>query len=231
MTDWYKIKRILVWQNNEEKQIYPAGWTPNANTVMYLPLEDDLLDHSPNPNTMTQTWTITKQTIWYYFPQPSSWENKIASSKTVAQAVWSYPFTVNVWCKKDATSWSQHWWLWWDSVYNNSWTNYIYNSTQMRIEWYNPYASSNRYSIDNADWWTNFWIVEKSDQILVYQNWVLKITRNQSRPLSTLALWLLLYANWSWVWQTYSRFIVEKWEWAADNFLDYYNQTKSNYGL
>ena len=24
MTDWYKIKRVLIWQNNQEKQIYPA---------------------------------------------------------------------------------------------------------------------------------------------------------------------------------------------------------------
>lgn len=30
MTDWYKIKRILVWQNNEEKQIYPASRLPSA---------------------------------------------------------------------------------------------------------------------------------------------------------------------------------------------------------
>ena len=205
-------------------------WKPWANTVLYLPFENDLLDYSPNHYTMTQTWTITKATIWYYFSQPSSWESKIASSYTTAQAVWSYPFTANVWCKKDTTSWSQHGWIWWNSVYNSSWTNTIYNSSQVRIEWDAPWAiSSSWYSIDNADEWTNFWIVEKADQILFYQNWVLKATRNQSRPLSNLSLWLLLYADGTWVWQTYSRFIVEKWEWSADDFLNYYNQTKENY--
>ena len=30
MTDWYKIKRVLIWQNNVEKQIYPAGRLPSA---------------------------------------------------------------------------------------------------------------------------------------------------------------------------------------------------------
>ena len=41
MTDWYKIKRILVRQNNQEKQIYPASRLPSAyQEVEYITSAD-----------------------------------------------------------------------------------------------------------------------------------------------------------------------------------------------
>lgn len=65
MTDWYKIKRILVRQNNQEKQIYPAKYKrePDASrTLLYLPLESDATDMSWNSRTTT-TSSVTYTTV------------------------------------------------------------------------------------------------------------------------------------------------------------------------
>lgn len=58
MTDWYKIKRVLVRQNNEEKQIYPAVDYP---TYTY--------DFTVSDNWFTYTWDgwIQGWESWQWF--------------------------------------------------------------------------------------------------------------------------------------------------------------------
>ena len=54
---WYKIKRVLVWQNNQEKQVYPASRLPSAyQEVEYI---------KRNWNNYIDTWWVPNQTVWF----------------------------------------------------------------------------------------------------------------------------------------------------------------------
>lgn len=65
MTDWYKIKRVLIRPNGTEKQVYPAVYKrePDASrTLLYLPLESDATDMSWNSRT-TSASGVTYTTV------------------------------------------------------------------------------------------------------------------------------------------------------------------------
>ena len=96
---WYKVKRIMIWQNWTEKQIYPATWHPWANTLLYCPFNNDIIDYSWNSNTITATWTGFADIISWWNKclkvTDTSWS--ITWPWTLMAWVWTWDFAVSLW--------------------------------------------------------------------------------------------------------------------------------------
>ena len=241
MTDWYKIKRILTWVNWEEKQIYPAGWKPNANTVAWWKLEWDFKDYSWNNRDLTNSWVTF--TLW--------WPSQVAvftNSSTYAyyenNSLFniSYPYTFNTWVKASSIGsyeyvfmWVQNWTdvsthdkeVWFKNynyVYSYVWSwsvSKIVSSTTVSTNtWYNviyTYDWSNQKLYIN---WNLVWTLSTSSSHTWYSSARLTLSKNASTSSNVYPF--------SW---NLSHVIVENKAWSWDDALLYYNLTKSNYGL
>jgi len=231
MTDWYKIKRVLIWQGWVEKQIYPAGWKPNANTLAYYPLTANLVDKMWNWNTGTMVWTCTfSSTTGIYVTGDSG--NYVT---WMSNGIWGRNvFTMNVWIKpnKYATF------------------NYVKNiiwGENVKIEWWWPtqkfypafkvwnsllWSQSDAPSYDGN--WVNVCIIADWTKYYWYQNGVKisEVTNSWTLNSETLLnLWWNSNVSDRW-WTTYVKdYIAESTARTAEKVSAYYEQTKSNYWL
>ena len=247
MTDWYKIKRVLIWQNWTEKQIYPAGWKPWANTVAYWTLDKDypwwiITDESwnwrelgwghmswyANPTIATLWWVNCFEFTdgWYLFPH--SWDFSLFSWKqAITISVWVYITQFNWWAFNVLFS------LW--NTNHNSFTAY-YDNSSIRLT---DYWSDLTASAISLNTWLNLIFTAEANS----NTW--KICVNGVEQ--TTSWWVSSYAwiSWSnfninrffwdggafWIRWYMSNFIIENIERSAAQKLSYYNQTKWNYGL
>jgi len=203
MIDWYKIKRILVWQNNQEKQIYPAEtvqtfdfqndgalWWTTINFWYWVP-----------SYTSWQWWGIWASSWWY-----DAWLNLPASAFN-----WQNLKEITVYMYKPRTTWTSQWncisvsdganiYMWYSRIwvsYGNFW--YISWWNYQRVQTIDPTWEVTLKFIFNSDWsvtfsvnWTESnvaWIA--SDYTQAWLNW-------------TLRVWL---ASWN-GWTTYMRKVV-----------------------
>ena len=231
MTDWYKIKRVLIWQNNQEKQIYPATWNPWANTVAYYPLTDDFNDHK-------WSWTLYNLTN-------NGWSLTTLSWVKCAYYNWSSyssNSSISFWSTRTLLAWCYLLWNWmiaYTGTYNSSRYNLLalfsnnswkLNVSDLQVTWFN---TSSTYL---NQWVLLAWIVDgqSTSTMKMYINWSL-YNESSRNYWSTDTSWL-------WVWRKYdinsdyltwyiSNLIIENKAWTAQEVLDYYNQTKSQYGL
>lgn len=233
MTDWYKIKRVLTWVNWEEKQIYPAGWTPNANTVAYYPLTSNFNDASWNSRNLTNSWA----TIWTYWWVTCAyydwWDYSYYS--------WYWlnsPRTICLrWYNTNTTGW-YYWWLIHISQYSNntpSWSlglQYIWSSIITPADWS---SSSAEIQTSITSWWHNIVVTEDSSRtVTLYIDGVSKWTKSYSSPATPdwWSLWSKFVSTFSERLRWYlSKVILENKAWTAQEVALYYNQTKSTYGL
>jgi len=223
MTDWYKIKRILVWQGWVEKQIYPAGWKPWANTIAYFPFETDATD-TQGRATLSNTWT--QDTIWYKFQNPGS--NVIIS--------WLNNYTVRWYCAwAKLNSFTGGWWKW--SYYDKSsmWFFLADGGTTSWASVWIFYTSSyaqakHSFSYTVGDW-VLIWVWYDWTNSVYWVNWDYWIIRASSGYNFWNTFCLLEAKSGQSVDMTYSKLIVEDACWTQSQWVDYYNQTKSNYGL
>lgn len=198
-------------------------WTPWANTIAYYPFRSDILDHSWNNKNFTGSWysfannmiTTTSTLTWpIVTPENTTWDR-----------------TINVWC------------------YRASWY-YCFRSSNIGTDWWiNPYESENWYrpwvsfKLWNT-WYRNYpsasdlpamWSIilmtrtKTGTTMKLYVNWVLTST-NSSLDTAT-------WTSPNWITKTYLdpwtywEIIVEDKIWTDAEIQNYYNQTKSNYGL
>lgn len=56
---WYKLKRIMMWVNNQEKQVRPKTRNPWANTIAYYPLTSTTTVNDMSGNNYNFTWSAT----------------------------------------------------------------------------------------------------------------------------------------------------------------------------
>ena len=235
MTDWYKIKRVLTWQGWVEKQIYPAGWEPNANTVAYYPLTSDFSDASWNSRNLTNSWaTITTQwwrACWYW------------NGSSYAEYSWYWltntARTINVWCyctQASNTQWVVH--ISTYSVIAPSWSLWVkfnlWNTNVWPWDWTN--ASAESVTANVTAWWHNIIVTQSWNTTKLYIDWSLIWTiSNYPSEANT--------PNWWSLWSKYYSAHSEKLTWylsavilenkvrTAQEISDYYNLTKSTYGL
>jgi len=111
MTDWYKIKRILVRQNNQEKQIYPASRLPSAyqeveyiqsswtqyinswfNPTWNSELEIDFEYTSIVSNPVSTTWCFWIDS-WWSVSAFSVFADRMFCYGSQYQAVYNYYYT------------------------------------------------------------------------------------------------------------------------------------------
>jgi hypothetical protein len=218
--------------NTEYKSYWE--WKPWANTLVYIPMEADLIDHSWKGVSVTNNNVsiVSNQAsiwVWYFnwnwylsIPKGSnilwniftiSWYGKISGWPTYSAIFW----TVN----------SSYWWL------------------TVQYEWTALYASSAVNSWDligditvftKNNVWEHYVLVRNLTNWELYKNWV-KVWTSTSWNWNIVQNWNASYIGRNWAssqanitWYL-SNFIIESTARTADEILAYYNQTKSNYWL
>lgn len=248
---------VYLWPNQQElKNAYIGyGWTPWSNTLLYYPLEQDWNDYSWNWHNLTWNGTPTYTVSW----GTKKVVNLNGSTMgRIANLSWTYTnYTFNVRCKptnntttwqemfdnyKDGTSQTQSG----DSVYINfNGTSYEQASVkdfahQYRPNWWlnafqNIYGTTNR----STNAWYNVCVASTSSWVKIYVNW--------TQVASNSTTWtIILDSGYNYIWWRYryyyndyvnrfigylSEFIMEDKTWTAQEILNYYNGTKSNYWI
>ena len=157
MTDWYKIKRILIWQNNQEKQIYPAG--------LQLKLKFDFsVDNSFGDYTYTNTWwggLVIQNNNWWVTNYGSHW-NWFVWKTVNAKEIWTRILRNMA---DVSISWNNGWWLWlWVFAWHwwipsNAWyavSQACYNSSKTSVigyKWVDVVTE-----ISNVNLWTDYYM-------------------------------------------------------------------------
>ena len=240
---WYKLKRIMMRPNGVEKQVRPKKWQPWANTVLYCPLKDDILDHSGN-HTMTMTtsdyWTVAKDnTGFYYF----NWW--YISSETYSWPITAW--TLSTWVKKSFSK------TWWDPSY--SWSvsaHYIGYSPfhcwlAFNYGWYNWYswnylAGTTSWTTDKSISWPTMWSWElwtmtydNTVWAKFYRNGTYEDSFSNTNDLRNDSLPTFIWATYPFTDQYLDGYlsdvIIEDKARTAQEIANYYNITKSNYWL
>jgi hypothetical protein len=243
------IKRVTMRPNGTEKQIRPVWRKPWANTILYLPLESDVKDYSPNNRwTFSNSWTLgTKWWVncWY-----------CGTSWYISLWTWAYSYLKPSTNKATYSFWA---YLDWYNSYNGRFfefavQNQIYmsfcrngNSWQFRCvtldSWWDKAVNLDT-QIGTQQWVYITLVVENSNWY-VYKNWTL-IWTVTSMKNNWFGSWGRSYQQWCniagnrsatsssdneslnwWI----SQFIVEDKPWTAQEVANYYNQTKWNYWI
>lgn len=198
-------------------------WQPWANTIAYLPMKTDLLDHSGTWTTATVSWTVSLESWHWYF-------NGGKIYGTLSSIPTSY--TISMWIK--ATSLPSHWetlsCIWQYNTYSNFWL--WLNNTDKRVTYSRRDVNYPPWPIVDTTNWYLVTITYGSWTVALYINWTYS-TGTTSFP--TTALWTSDYiiadntgANFYWYINDY---ILEDKVRTAQEISDYYNQTKANYWL
>jgi hypothetical protein len=244
MTDWYKIKRILVGT----QQVYPATWNPWANTLAYYPLNSTTTvnDLSWNSRNLTNNW-VTFGTYWWvdcaYFSNSNS--KKLYWNLPLS---WTQNFTFNIWINRQ---WDSYTWLSGSQIINlwDPWTN----SAQFWIAIRDNGSSTNKNKYIAWSWWTDIFSSTTNTTntwnmvTVTHQAWTVKMYVNATLLINdtisfnvantNFTVWsfqspindyLLDYQSFYWY---MSWLICESSIWNLDYITKYYNATKSNYWL
>lgn len=218
------VKWIYCWTT----KVRPSGWQPWANTLIYCPLTSDYTDHSWNSNTINIKHTPTLTTYWgvacAYLDQLVCLYTDILSLTTYTMSVW----VNHQWGKwrewvilvqwKNTWVWSGvRWWL-----YQSKFTASIVNV-----------GYSTQYTV-NYTWWHLVTFTRNGNNFKMYWDGVYKGTYNDTYT-SDYRFWINDFynfdnANHQWKWY-YSNWIVENKVRTDTEISDYYNLTKSTYGL
>lgn len=231
---------VYIYQSWTEKELqnayiweYPERWQPWANTVLYLPLDstNTVNDLSGNGYNMTNNgsvsfWTYGWVDCAYFWTTAPYW------LKNTSANIISWDYTFLVWINWDASTsgtsnprifwWNNDWWLLWERSRDT-----FHPAFQWTSSW-----------VSYTSWWhlVAFTGNISSKNFTPYKDWVQLTgwTWNSGTSYS----WILIGANEGNNSSTYDRFcgymsavIFENKIWTAQEVSDYYNLTKSNYGL
>ena len=226
MTDWYKIKRILVGT----KQVYPAAWKPWANTILYVPMENNLLDHSSNHFTLTNSWVALAQNqanipVWNFNGSAYlSWANRPLFNFR--------DFHLWCWLKLATIAESQF-------VFGgaSSWDAFF---------GYQTFGGNNRLGVGrngvawdsvasitlNANEWYYICYDRQWSTFTISCNWTTIWTSTNSNNYVT-SWWFRIGDDWEWynIYWYMSEFILENKARTTEERSEYYNLTKWNYWL
>lgn len=215
-----EIKNIYIWWYK---------WIPWENTLAYFPFNDDLLDHSWNWVTLSNTSYLSKQTLGYkwQFSQWNTWYSIMAEFSN------SNAKFISVWYNVSSSSWNstilcmqKYWAVWYNTSHLNS-----NLSGKIAI-----FTNSSRSIWATANWMS----FNARHHFTIWYDWS-KVLISKDGVQSTLY-------NWSWynfgnsvqiVWwwnntnmiAFVSEFICESECWSADEISKYYNSTKANYWI
>ena len=202
-------------------------WQPWANTVLYVPLKLDLLDHWPNSITLNNTGVslVPSQAsidVWYF-------DGNSFLSGWALSSFWD--FHVSVWVKLSSTNLSQFVFAWLNSGdiflgYQTYWWNKIWIGRN-GIAWDNTTS----YTLSMNTWYLLSFDRQWSSLTFSVNTNVIW-THSNSRSYPT-AWWFEIGNDGAWNTITWymSDVIIESVWWTTQENLEYYNLTKSNYWL
>lgn len=231
---WYKLKRIMMRPNGTEQKIRPAWWKPWVNTLLYVPMDTDLLDHSwnnvsiTNYNIALNTSLLQNIGVWYF-----RW-----SSEDRLEFSWiqfrTNDFTISWWENTSQSNYGVRFSSAWTS--SNTWAwlllgyagNLIYVWTWWIrwdiIEWRVAFSST-------VNTWVHWVITREWSSWKTYRNWVLFWSATASGSVWYNTECIGNYRPWDkqpFNWYM-SKFIIENKVRIAQEVVDYYDLTKWDY--
>lgn len=228
----------------KEKQFYPwtRWWLPNANTLLYLPLESDIVDKSwKSWRTFTTNW-LTYTTVWWV-QSVHIWSTgwiKLTTPYPLVPKTDTYPCTVSVFVYITNTSTNR-------SILDMAATNWnrqglgFDTSNKLYMSVYNDINDSNYVKLETTlvpSQWNNIIYTITKTSSKLYVNWVLVASwvGNTNYPRWN---WPYSHDNTQWIFcvrdvNNYGRWldwnarelIMEKVEWSAQEVADYYTTIK-----
>lgn len=229
------IKKVMMRPWGVEKQVRPHTWNPWANTVAWYPLDstDELSDMkwSGTAYDLTASWWTPTYSTHY---ATLNWSTHLQSN--LASMSWANTISFSWWVNF-ASFGSGNMWICvvGTASYHRAIVVGVEPSWKLIISDYWGWPSWTSAYIQ-TDTWYNFWLSYASWTWRLYMNWQLDSNYNWSSSASAdftkfSISWYPnnseLLPNWAKVWS----FAVQNNEMSAQDFLDFYNGTKSNYWL
>ena len=209
-------------------------FTPWVNTLAYYPLTSTstVNDRSGNNNNLTQSWTVTFWVNWWVNCGYFDWWYLILNSSLIT---WANPRTVSCWFYRinAISEWWAFWGMWTPS--SQQWyTTYVsWTSPTGRIGHWNRQSDVFSTIPCPINWWNLLVVTFNWTTVKVYLDNVQILSTNLTLNLTswntTICQMPSLAVN-AWKWYM-SEFIFENIERDATKRTDYYNSTKTIYGL
>jgi len=214
---------VYIWKEEQE-------WQPGENTLLYLPMTEDFIDHWPNSLSLTNRWVSLVQNqanvgVWYF--------NGSSDILWAYSSLFSFGnFHLGAWVKYSQINVSQFIFAWvsnsdlfiWYLTYwgdNRIWIgrngiawDSVVQHTLSTDTWYYISYDRNWSTLTISLNWTSLWAV--SSTISYGVSWQYNIGNDGTG----------FYTNWY-----MSDIIFEKVAWGDTEITNYYNLTKSNYWL
>lgn len=236
-----KIEKVMTWVGGVEKQIRPSWWKPWANTVAYRKWENNTQDSSWKWVVLSGTWTSSFSSsikkVWnyswnnsgksYYLQIPNT--SKLSSSFTILTWIyftsWSSDRNRSIFADWDTSNLNFH-------IYQNASSRIIFDSgngsSEGSVQW--PTVST---------WtWYHLVITRDGSTCKIYSNWALyssRTTYSWKATSSSTPFLIGKRVTWDSSSNTFGWYldetILENKARTADEIQNYYNLTKSNYGL
>lgn len=205
-------------------------WQPWSNTLLYLPLNEDLLDHSWNNVNVNNSWVTLNTSLlqgrWCAYNSGSwylTWTLNIQPSTTITLSCWAY-----------------------DVSFPYHWTNYVTVGTDSTGKWRIIWVAypGRYYAMSALDWnllsstiattWIRFNLIGvfNNGNFNLYKNWTKIATWAEGFTTPWTGFEIFRGLNLSDKPNCYlSEVIAENKWWSEDFAINYYNQTKSKYWL
>lgn len=211
-------------------------WHPSANTLAYYPLTSSTTvnDMSWNNRNWTKYWTINFSTYGWvncaYFNGGSNYIQVPYDSWMSTSSI-----TISLWAKTleyNGNRWLVYKWQF-------TWQNWIYAIAITNVSWnyFDWRINTTPHWCNVFDWnniWTHILVDFNWSTWHVYKNWILISTFSQSQSISSDTNKLILWAYWNSSYCFYwylSNIIFEKKIRTQAEITEYFNKTKSIYGL
>lgn len=205
-------------------------WQPWANTVLYCPFTSNLTDQISWNNL---SGTVTYGTIWWSTINCAlnssaitwTWANLPQSTSARTMSMWVYYDSSDQW-----EAWIMSYWIggtnnqifavvayFWEYMLSQWWSNSWFHWTITPWAWYQITMTYNT---------NNEWKLYANGTLVYTWNYTIGTVGNN------IALWDLVWNPWNQkLYWGFSNLIIENVERTAQEVLDYYDQTKSLYGI
>ena len=225
---------MLFIESNDECMSY-FGRKPWTNTLLYLPLNWDLVDKSSNQNNWTWWWTGAYSDIIPWSSKKCAYFNSNSYiTLTTQPVVWNPTFTHSCWFKTNSE------WIWFmhDFWYDNYWKRstlcifYVNNKRPLQdTYWTDIYLWS---ATDSSKW--NTWLhlvytYNWSWTHKFYINWTLYWSWSWNLTINSWNHKEIWRRNQSVSWYMMSECIIEDKVRTDDEIQAYFNKTKSKYWI
>jgi hypothetical protein len=246
--------KVFVWDSEVSKvfvgdtKVRPTGWgwwTPWPNTILYFPLQSDVVDTIAGVSLTPGWWTApTYETpTWVSIPcaKFSKWMWKMAG--TVSQLInGTWARTISGWVCPSRNDSRFAVASYWASSSNQAFSLYTYDGSSD-----NDKLRFTSYGYDSNYWTTSININTWYNIVVTYDSWIIKwyvnavldgsFTQTLNTSKNRLTLWADSTTSASitmpkkWLYGYLSSVIFENVAWSLTDILNYYNNNKSIYGI